>query len=82
MFRSSRGLATMLQKTLFATVSRFLPGGPLILSHTRYGSVNSKPAHTPPPEICHPFVFFLNLANAPRRGQPIRTNPHGSASNA
>ena len=37
----------------------------------------------PPPGICREFVFLKkNVANAPRWGQPIRTNPHGGASNA
>ena len=44
-----------------------------------YGSVNSKRDY--PPGICRAFVFFFknNVANAPRWGQLIRTNPHGGA---
>ena len=43
-----------------------------------YGSVNSKRDDPPPPG--HLSFFFLNnVANAPRWGQLIRTNPHGGA---
>ena len=39
----------------------------------------SIPSPLIPPGICRTFVFFYNVANAPRWGQLIRTNPHGGA---